>query len=505
VREADEPEDRKMLLRVGVNIGEVVIDGDDIFGDGVNVAARLQALAPPGGICISGKVHEEVDGKLPANFADAGAHNVKNITRPVQVWRWAPTEETAAAGLARTAEPPLTLPDKPSVAVLPFDNMSGDPEQEYFSDGMTEDIITALSRLRWLFVIARNSTFTYKGQAVDIKQVGREMGVRYVLEGSVRKAGSRVRVTAQLIDADTGNHIWAERYDRELTDVFAVQDEITETVVATIEPQLYLAESERANRKAPDNLDAWDMTMRSMPHLWRMTGPDIARAQELLQAAIRRDPGYARAHGLLAFSYIWNAWMGWGEDPTRLISEAESSARRATGYDDLDPWAHLVMGAVHGYARRHEDAVGELRKALELNPNFSLAYAWLGIIMGYAGKVEESIEALDQACRISPRDPFNAWLPVLRSIGLFTAARDAEVRDLARVTIKARPELAGAWRILTVTTAFLGELDEARRALAETKRLQPTISLAWAREYAPWVRPQDLERFIEGFRLAGLE
>ncbi len=399
----------------------------------------------------------------------------------------------------------LDLPDKPSIAVLPFDNMSGDPEQEYFADGIAEDIITGLSRMRWFFVSARNSSFTYKGGTVDIKTVARELGVRYVLEGSVRKAGNRARITVQLIDAATGNHLWAERYDRELTDVFAVQDEITETVVATIEPQLYVAESERAKRKAPESLDAWDMSMRAMPHLWRMTGPDIVRAQELLQAAIGRDPNYAQAHGLLAFAYIQHVWMGWGEDPTRLLPEAETAARRAFALDDQDPWAHLVMGAVHGYARRHEDAVDELRKALMLNPNFSLAYAWLGIVMGYAGKVEQAIEALDQAYRISPRDPNNAWYPVFRSIGLFTAKRHAEARDLARETIKARPDMVGAWRILTITTAHLGELDEARRALAETKRLQPTISLAWARKYGPWVRPQDLERYVEGFRLAGLE
>jgi len=389
--------------------------------------------------------------------------------------------------------------------VLPFDNMSGDPEQEYFADGIAEDIITGLSRMRWLFVSARNSSFTYKGRAVDVKAVSRELGVRYVLEGSVRKSGNRARITVQLIDATTGNHLWAERYDRELADVFAVQDEITETVVATIEPQLYVAESERAKRKAPDSLDAWDLTMRSMPHLWRATGPDIVRAQELLQAAIARDPSYARAHGLLGFSYIWNAWMGWGEDPTRLIPEAESAARRAIGYDDQDPWAHLAMGAVHGYARRHDDAVHEARKALELNPNFSLAYVWLGILMGYAGKVEPSLEALDQAYRINPRDPFNTQLPVFRAIGLFTAERDTEARDLSRETLKAKPDMVGAWRVLTVTTAHLGELDDAHRALTETKRLQPTISLAWARKYGPWVRPQDLERYVEGFRLAGLE
>ncbi len=504
-READFAGDERIAYRVGVNLGDIVIDGDDILGDGVNIAARLEGLAEPGGICVSDVVYQSVRGKLDIGFDDLGAQEVKNIAEPVRVHRIQLGDPGAATVTLEAGRVSLDLPDKPSIAVLPFDNMSGDPEQEYFADGIAEDIITGLSRMRWLFVSARNSSFTYKGRAVDIKAVSQELGVRYVLEGSVRKSGNRARISVQLIDAATGNHLWAERYDRELTDVFVVQDEITETVVATIEPQLYVAESERAKRKPPESLDAWDLAMRSMHHLWRMTAPDNARAQELLQAAIDRDPGYAQAYGLLGFSNIWHAWMGWGEDPTRLIPEAESMARRAMALDEQDPWAHLVVGAIHGYARRHEDAVDSLRKALQLNPNFSFAYFWLGAIMGYAGKVEEAMEAIDRAFRISPRDPFNVLLPVLRSIGLFTAERDAEARDLARETIKARPDMVGAWRLFTITNAHLGELDEARRALAETKRLQPTISLAWARKYGPWVRPQDLERYVEGFRLAGLE
>lgn len=501
---ADLPEDKRIEFRVGINLGDVVIDGDDIYGDGVNIAARLEGLAEPGGICISGAVYDQVRNRTDFVFEDMGEQEVKNIDEPVRAWLWAPAGRRVS-DIRPIADRPLPLPDKPSIAVLPFDNMSGDPEQEYFADGIAEDIITGLSRMRWFFVSARNSSFAYKGGAVDIKQVSRELGVRYVLEGSVRKAGNRARITVQLIDATNSNHLWAERYDRELSDIFAVQDEITETVVATIEPQLYVAESERAGRKTPESLDAWDLAMRAMRHLWRMTGPENARAQALLEAAIKSDPDYAPAYGPLGFSYIWHAWMAWGDDPIRLIPKAESTGRRAIALDDQDPWAHLVMAGVYGYGRRHEDAVDELRKALHLNPNFSLGYAWLGVVMGYAGKFEESIEALDRAYRISPRDPFNAWLPALRSIVHFTAGRTGEARDLAYETIKMRPDMVGAWRIVTITSAHLGELDEARRALAETKRLQPTISLAWARDYGPWVRPRDLERYVEGFRLAGLE
>ena len=245
--------------------------------------------------------------------------------------------------------------------------------------------------------------------------------------------------------------------------------------------------------------------MRAMRQMWNMTEPDNVCAQELLRAAIDRDPSYAPAYGPLGFSLIWHAWMGWGENPTRLIPEADSIGRQAVALDDQDPWAHLVMAGVYGYRRHHEDAVDALRKALDLNPNFALAHVWLGVVMSYAGKFEEANDALDRAYRISPRDPFNAWLPAIRSIVYFAAERDAEARDLAYETTKMRPNMVGAWRIVTITSAHLGELDEARRALAETKRLQPTISLAWARAYGPWVRPRDLERYVEGFRLAGLD
>lgn len=503
-RYADTSPESQIVFRIGVNLGDVIIDGDDIHGDGVNVAARLEALSRPGGMCISDAVYEQVRDRLDLSFENRGAQEIKNINRPVRVWDWL-EQGASAATPTRGFGASLPLPEKPSIAVLPFDNMSGDPEQEYFADGIAEDIITGLSRIRWFFVCARNSSFLYKGRSVDVKQVSRELGVRYVLEGSVRKSGSRARITTQLIDATTGNHLWAERYDRDLHDIFAIQDEITETVVATIEPQLYAAESDRSRKKDPNNIDAWDMTMRAMRHLWRMNGPENSRAQELLTVAIELDPQYAAAYGPLGFSYIWHAWMGWGDNPTQLIPKADSAAREALALDNQDPWAHLAMAVVYAYRRQHGDSVDRLRTCLDLNPSFALAHVWLGIVMGYMGQMEDSIEALDRAARISPRDPFNAWLPALRSISYFTANRDREARDLAFETIKLRPEMVGAWRMVVVTSAHMGDLEEAKRALLEVKRLQPTISLQWAREYGPWVRPQDLERYVEGFRVAGLK
>ena len=299
-RNADLPDDKRMLLRIGINIGEVVIEDDDIFGDGVNIAARMQEIAVPGGIAISRNAQEQVRDKLDIALADDGMHEVKNIAEPVHVWRWSP-EGAGAAPAVPSAK--LKLPDKPSIAVLPFDNMSGDPEQEHFSDGISEDIITALSSLRWLFVIARNSTFTYKGSAVDVTRVSRELGVRYVVEGSVRKAANRVRITAQLIDGSTGNHVWAERYDRELDDIFALQDEITEAIVGRIDSEVRSSERERAHRKPPANLDAWDLYQQGSWHFLKITKEDTEIGRRLCQKAIERDPNFASAYAGLAFTY----------------------------------------------------------------------------------------------------------------------------------------------------------------------------------------------------------
>ena len=307
-READVPEERRIQYRVGINLGDIVIDGDDILGDGVNIAARLEGLAEPGGICVSGNVHEQLAGKIVLDFEDLGEQRVKNIKKPVRVYR------VRLDGRGADMGPALELPDKPSIAVLPFENMSGDPEQEYFSDGIAEDIITGLSRNRGVFVIARNSTFTYKGAAVDARQVARELGVRYVLEGSVRKAGSRVRITAQLVDAATGNHVWAERYDRELEDIFAVQDDITQNIVAAIGPELVSAEIQRARRKDPKRLDAWDCTMRATWHFARVTREDMEEARRLALKAIELDPGAAPAFSVLAITHVRGAVNGWKVD-----------------------------------------------------------------------------------------------------------------------------------------------------------------------------------------------
>ncbi len=397
----------------------------------------------------------------------------------------------------------LPLPDRPAIAVLPFINMGGDAEQEYFSDGISEDIITALSKLRWFFVIARNSSFIYKGKAVHLKQVADELGVRYVLEGSVRKGGDRVRITAQLNDVATGSHIWAERYDRELADVFAVQDEITEAIVAAIEPQLYAAENFRAQRKPPNSLDAWDLVMRALSHYWRVTRQDNMVAQALLEKATAVDPNYGQALGVLATSHMFSAHMGW-TDTAMVAPIAERAALSAILIDSEDPWAHLALGCVYLFARRFDDCLAEFELALRLNPNFSLAQGYHGLALCYCGRWEEGDVAARRALRLSPRDPFSAIYCGIAAYAQFVGGNYDEAIRLAREGIRQRGDFVGAHRVLTAAAGMAGQGDLAKVALQELCRAQPNICLAWIERQMPMKREADREHYLEGFRRAGL-
>jgi len=380
--------------------------------------------------------------------------------------------------------PALPLPDRPAIAVLPFTNMTDDPAQEYFSDGISEDIITALSKLRWFFVIARNSSFIYKGKAVHLKQVAEELGVGYVVEGSVRKVGERVRITAQLNDVATGSHIWAERYDRDLADVFAVQDEITEAIVAAIEPQLYAAENFRARRKPPDSMDAWDLVMRALSHYWRVTRQDNVVAQALLEKATAIDPNYGQAFGVLATSHTFSAHMGW-EDMATIAPIAERAAAAAILADSEDPWAHYALGCVYLFARRFDDSLAEFESALRLNPNFSLAQGYYGLALAYCGRWEEAIPAVQRALRLSPRDPLAAVYCGIASYAQFVGRNYDEAMRLAREGIRQRADFVGAHRVLTAAAGMVGRTDLAKAALQELRRAQPNISLAWIAKQMP--------------------
>ncbi|MEK9283734.1 winged helix-turn-helix domain-containing tetratricopeptide repeat protein [Bradyrhizobium sp. ISRA442] len=402
------------------------------------------------------------------------------------------------------SSPARPTPARPAIAVLAFENMSEDPEQEYFGDGISEDILTALSKQRWFLVIARNSSFTYKGRAVHIRQIAEELGVRYIVEGSVRKAENRVRITAQLNDATTGSHLWAERYDRELVDVFTVQDEITNAIVAAIEPQIHAAENFRAHRKPPASLDAWDLVMRALSHYWRVTPQDHIAAQALLERAVAIDPTYGQALSVLAASHMFGVHLGWAE-LAKAAPIAEAAALAAVRCDHEDAWAHTALGSVFFSTRGLADALSEFEQALALNPNFSLAQGYYALALSYAGRSKDSFEAAQKAIRLSPRDPSLAIYHGIAGYARFTERRYDEAIALAREAIRHRGDLTGAYRVLAVSAGMTGDVGLAEMALRELRRTQPNISLHWIATQLPWTNAADREHYLEGFRRAGLK
>jgi adenylate cyclase len=468
-RNANIPPDKKIHFRIGINVGDIIVDGDDIFGDGVNIAARLESISQPGGICISDVVHQQVNGRVEAEFADLGEQNLKNIARPVRAYRIALDEarqETAApTSVTATA---FALPDKPSIAVLPFNNMSGDPEQEYFADGMVEDIITALSRFKELFVIARNSSFVYKGKVVDIQQVARELGVRYVLEGSVRKAGNRVRITGQLIDAATRAHVWADKFDGSLEDVFELQDSVTESVVGALAPSIHKAELERARRKPPDNLDAYDYVLRALPHMFANTPAEARLAIPLVQEALRLDPDYAYAHALLSGVAAQIFRSATGQERAELHKTAEEHARRALALDSDDDkvltyagWSFVIVA---------QDIAGgraALERATKLNPNLAVALAYHGLALALTGEPAAAIGDANKLLRLSPIDPsrFLAWQAI--AIARIELREFDEAALAAEKTIELNPRfpMAYAW-------ALVAECGRGDKAKAEVRLRQ---------------------------------
>jgi adenylate cyclase len=433
--------------------------------------------------------------RLDLSYQDIGDQQLKNIARPVRVYRVRLNNSPP--------RPTLGLPDKPSIAVLPFTNMSGNIDQEYFADGISEDIITALSKLRWLFVIARNSSFAYKGQAIDLKRVSRELGVRYVLEGSVRKVGNRVRITAQLVDATTGSHLWADRHDGDLADIFSLQDEITRRVVAAIEPRLLEAEGSRSQSRSPEDLSAWDMVIQANFLFWRLTKLDGQAAIAILRQAVQRYPEYARAHSTLAFALLFSRQIGWiSVEPQ--VKEPAALAARATELDDSDPWAHLALGYV-AYTRRHtEEAVEEFQRALDLNPNFAAAYGYLGCALAMDGQSDRAIENITQALRTSPHDPQNAMFNAHLAAAHYLAGRYTEAVSCSRKALQQRSGLTNAHRIYIASLAQAGQLDEARAALSRLQELQPENSISWIERTIPYT-PVPMAKFLEGMRKAGLQ
>jgi len=498
-RNASTHRDRRIDFRIGVNVGDIVIEGDDILGDGVNIAARLEGIAEPGGIAISDDTYRQVRDKLDVIFDDTGEQTLKNITRPVRVYR------VRLQVAAQTPSPALTVPDKPSIAVLPFQNMSGDPEQEYFADGVVEDIITALSRIRWLFVIARNSSFTYKGRAVDVKQVGRELGVRYVLEGSVRKAANRVRVTGQLIDVSTGAHLWGDRFEGALEDIFDLQDQVTARVIGAIAPQLEHAEIERAKRKPTDSLDAYEYFLRGMASYYGRTREAINEAMPLFYKAIELDPHFASAYGMAAWCYAWRKINGWMTDRAQEIAETERLARRAAevGPDDavaLSRGAHALAYVVGDL----DAAATFVDRALVLNPNLAGAWYASGWVRVFLGESDVAIEHFAHAMRLSPLDPHSIGMQAGTAFAHFIAGRFEEASLWAGKAMWEQTNYLTTLFIAAASNALAGRSTEAQKTMARLCELYPTLRVSNVKEWAAFRRPEDLARLEEGLRKAGL-
>jgi adenylate cyclase len=490
--------DTGIQFRIGINLGDIIIDGDDIFGDGVNIAARLEAMAEPGGICVSRVVREQTRDRLDTNFEDLGEQSLKNIARPIRVFRLLAAENKVPEPAA------LPLPEKPSIAILPFQNMSGDPEQEYFSDGMVEDITTAIARMPWLFVVARNSSFAYKGKSPDLRQVGRELGVRYVLEGSVRKAGNRVRITGQLIDTTTGGHMWADRIDGGLDDIFELQDRVASSVVGAIEPRLRLAEIERATRKPPQSLDVYDLYLRALAQFHKSTAESFRETIRLLREALAIDPSYAPAAALLGQCRTWQRANGWEPVTPEAAAEAVALAKQAADSGRDDPDVLWMAGWTISYlSGDHATGLGLIARALALNANSALAWCAQGIVLGYANRPEPAIESLNQAMRLSPLDPLGYLFKAGFTLAHMLAGRYDEALKWVEETLREKPGLSSALRWKASIYGHLGRVEEGRVLVRELLAQRPGLTVKRFERY----RENALEIttiFMEGLRKAGL-
>jgi adenylate cyclase len=491
------PEDSRIEFRIGINLGDVMLEGDDIYGDGVNIAARLEQIAEPGTIFVSRAVRDSVRDKLDVTLEDLGERPVKNIAKPVRVFRI-----TAGERVARSAASAPAVPEKPSLAVLPFDNMSGDAEQEYFSDGMTEDLITDLSKVSGLFVIARNSSFAYKGKATKVQDIGRELGVKFMLEGSIRKAGNRVRITAQLVDTQTGGHLWADRFDRELTDIFATQDEVVQKIVAALAVKLTRREEQRLRHRGTSNVEAYDFWSRARELLGRGTREAVVQARAMHQRAIEIDPGFAAPYAGLSLASVGEYVNSWTADPAKALDEAESLARRAIELDDQEPVGHMALAGVLLWQRKHDSALAEAKRAVEIDPNHAQAYAFIGMVLMYAGRAVESLDYFATAMRLDPHYS-NMLLHLLAqahySLGQYETAAAHLLDRIAR-----NPTTDASRMLLAACYGHLGRLEEARTVWAELLKINPDFSLAQRARVLPYKDTAEFERIATGLAKAGL-
>ncbi len=489
------PDDSRIEFRIGINLGDVIIEGDDILGDGVNIAARLEAMAEPGGIFVSRAIRDSIRDKLDVGLEDLGERPVKNIPRPVRVFR------VVRAGGARPAVSPPAIPDKPSIAVLPFANMSGDAEQEFFSDGISEDLITDLSKVSALFVIARNSSFSFKGKAVKVQEIGRELGVRFILEGSIRKAGNRVRITAQLVDAATGGHLWADRFDRDLTDIFATQDEVVQRIVGALAVKLGPQETQ-GPRRGTRNVEAYECWLRAREALGRGTRDSVARAKLMHRRALEIDPGFAAPYAGLAFALVADFVNGWSADGAATLAEAENVARHALALDDREPVGHVALGNVLVWRRQLDDALLAIERSLSLDQNYAQGHAMLGLAQVYAGHAAEALESFARARRLDPLHPDIVRHFIAQahfSLGQYDTAAGLLVDRIAR-----NPRTDASRMLLAACLGHLGRLEEARAAWAELLEINPAFAVAQRAAVLPYRNDDDFRRIVEGLAKAGL-
>jgi adenylate cyclase len=501
--------EQRIAMRIGINLGDIIVEGGDIFGDGVNIAARVEALAEPGSIYVSGIVHDQVAGKVDFDFDDLGPKALKNISRPIHVFRMGGSAaEKPADGSPAEAASPASLPgfdDRRAIAVLPFANFSGDPEQEFFADGITEDIISRLAGWRAFPVIARNSTFTYKGQTVDVVKVGRELGVRYVLEGSVRKSGHRVRVTAQLIQADTGHHIMAERYDRDLTDLFELQDEIVSTIAGAIQPELLKFERDRIADRPQQNEDAYEYYQHGMFHHYRQNKQDNSEAQAYFRRALAIDEQYPQAMAALSIAVCNTAYLGWAENAEQNYREADELAQRAVALDPRYPNAHFALGLVCMWTKRPDRAMAAFEEAIKLNPSFAAAHVLLGQMHLYRGDPEEAISLAEKGIRLSPTDPrLYIWLPALAGAHYQLRNYEAAIEPGRRSWTLNR-NWPGGLRYVVAGLAQLERFEEASDALAELRKLNPNLAFVEGNLKRLFTDDAAVDHVVDGLRKAGFD
>jgi TolB-like protein/class 3 adenylate cyclase/tetratricopeptide (TPR) repeat protein len=491
-------------VRIGIHMGDVVSKNGDLFGSAVNIAARLEGIADPGRIVVSSAVRDDVVGKLPASFVDLGLKTLKNIEEPIRAYALSPRAGSLSSAIPRAGEA-LPLPNKPSIAVLPFDNLSADRDQDYFADGMVEEIITALTRMRWLFVIARNSSFAYKGRAVDVKQIGRELGVRYILEGSVRKSDNKVRITGQLIDTSTGAHLWADRFEGGLENIFDLQDQVTTSVIGAISPKLEEAEIERATRKPTENLDAYDYYLRGLAGVHQWTKHSCEEALSNFYRAIQLDPSFAAAYGMAARTYVLRKAGGWGADREAEVAEAVRLARQAAQLGKNDAVALSTAGIAFSFMAGDLDEGKVLTdRALALNPNLAWAWLWSGWVRVWLGEPESAIERVSRALRLNPTDPHSWSMYDVQAYAHFFAGRDTDALSWAEMAVREKPDYLLPHYIVAASNALVGRLADAKRAIGRAHQLDPSLRKSNLQNLFPLRRPEDFARLAEGLRLAGL-